>query len=186
LRPDAIPERQIGHTSSVATVVQPELGACEGFRVESSRGLLGWVEETWLGSAGEAAALAIRTTDGRDGLLLSEDVEAVARESELVVMREEGRLLELDLPRLQAPATDGLVAIWRTTGEPLDPPEPPGILQRALLAIRPWRLAPPPRRAAERPLWQLLVLLYTAVVLIVGLVIGLSFLIALLVTGNAV
>ena len=32
----------------MATVVRYVLAGCEGFRVESSQGLLGWVEETWL------------------------------------------------------------------------------------------------------------------------------------------
>jgi hypothetical protein len=152
---------------------------CEGFRVESPLGLLGWVEETWLGSGQEPTALAIRTVDGRDGLLLAEDVEVVALESEFLTMRAGARLLELDLPRVETTSSNGLSASWRTTGEPLEPPpEPPGAVDRALLAIRPWRLAPPPRPAAERPLWQIVTLMYAALAVIVGVVIGVAFLAA--------
>jgi hypothetical protein len=169
----------------MATVVRHTLAGCEGFRVESSQGLLGWVEETWLGSAGEPAALAVRTIDGRDGLLLAEDAESVLPESELLVMRPESRLLELDLPRIEA-SSDGLAASWRTTGELLEPPDPPGALDRALLSIRPWRLAPPRRAGADPSFWQALVGLYVALAVIVGVMIGLCFLIARLVTGSAV
>jgi heme/copper-type cytochrome/quinol oxidase subunit 2 len=57
---------------------------------------------------------------------------------------------------------------------------------RALLALRPWRLAPPPEPLPERPLWQLVAVLYISLALIVAFVIGLAFLVARLVTGNAV
>src|SRR5438445_2744151 len=167
----------------MATIVRDEVAGCEGFRLEGPQGLLGWVEETWLGSSGEPVALAIRTIDGRDGLLLAEDVELVDREAEFLGMRGEARLLELDVPRVDTASSNALSASWRTTGAPLDPlPEPPGAVDRALLAIRPWRLAPPPRPGAERPLWQQVVVLYTSLALIVLLVIGLCFLIARLVT----
>ena len=137
----------------MATVVRHALLGCDGFRVESQLGLLGWVEETWFGPSREPAALALRTLDGRRGLLLAEDVEAVVSESELVVMRRAGRLLELDVPRVSiwsADATASLTASWHTTGRTLEPPSPPGPVQRALLAVRPWRLAPPPKPEAER------------------------------------
>ena len=169
----------------MATVVRHVLAGCEGFRVESPQGLLGWVEETWLGEADEPVALAVRTIDGRDGLLLTEDVESVLRESELLAIRPQSRLLELDLPRIEA-SSNGLTASWRTTGELLELPDPPGALDRALLAIRPWRLAPPRRAGADPPFWQALIGLYLALAVIVGVVIGLCFLIARLVTGNAV
>jgi hypothetical protein len=170
----------------MATVVQDRLAHCEGFRVESGNGLLGWVEETWLGTGGEPAALAVRMIDGRDCLLLAEDAETVVPESELVTMRAGTQLLELEPPRVDTASTNGLSASWRTTGEVLEPPEPPGVVERALLAFRPWRLAPPPRPEAERPLWVSLVVLYSALTLIVGLVIALCFLIAWLATGSAV
>ena len=171
----------------MATVVRSDLAGCEGFRLESSEGLLGWIEETWLNASNEPVAFAIRTVDGREGLLLAEDVDSVTRDFEFLTMRGEARLLELDLPRVETASSNGLSASWRTTGEPLDPPpHPPGTFDRALLAIRPWRLAPPPVPGAERPLGQQLVVLYTAVTLIVLLVIGLSFLVARLVTGSAI
>jgi len=169
----------------VATIERenPLLG-CEGFRVESPLGMLGWVEETWLGPAGEAAALAVRTIDGRDGLLLVEDVDAARYENEVVLIRSEGRLLELDVPRLESTGKDSaaLTASWRTTGEVLDPPPPPGMFRHALLALRPWRLAPPPRPGAESSIWQLVAALYTALAVIVGLIIVVAFLVAKLAT----
>ena len=106
-------------------------------------------------------------------------------ESEFLVIRPESRLLELDLPRIEA-SSNGLTASWRTTGELLEPPDPPGALDRALLSIRPWRLAPPRRAGADPPFLQALVGLYVALAVIVGVMIGLCFLIARLVTGNAV
>ena len=166
----------------MALVTRHELKGCEGFRVEARNGLLGWVEEPWLGADGEPAALALRMIDGRDGLLLSDDVETVMPENELVVTRGDARLLELEAPRLEAPSKNGLSASWRTTGEILEPPEPPGAIDRALLAIRPWRLAPPPAAESERPLWQQLTVLYTSLTLVVGLITALAFLAAHLAT----
>ena len=171
----------------MATVVRPELTGCEGFRLESPEGLLGWVEETWLGAGDEPVALAIRTVDGRDGLLLTEDVATVAPDSELLTMRAGARLLELELPHVveTASSNGGLAASWRTTGRPLEPPpEPPGAVDRALLAIRPWRLAPPPLPAAERPLWQQVAILYSALTLIVVGMIAVAFIVAWIATGN--
>jgi hypothetical protein len=170
----------------MATVVRHGLLGCEGFRLESLDGLLGWVEETWLGPSGEPVALAIRTVDGRDGLLLADDVRLIDGEGEALTMRSEARLLELGMPRVETASSNGLVASWRTTGAPLDPPpEPPGPVDRALLAIRPWRLAPPPRPGIERPMWLQVAVLYTSLALIVLTVIALCFLIAWLATGSA-
>ena len=168
-------------------VVRDRLRGCDGFRLESADGLLGWVEETWLGPAGEPSALAVRTIDGRRGLLLSEAVEAVLPESERIVVQGDPRLLELDVPHVELASTDGAAVIsasWTTTGETLEPPAPPGPLQRAMLALRPWRLAPPPSPGAERPLWQLVALLYAVLALIVVLVITFAFLAAHLATGS--
>jgi hypothetical protein len=128
----------------------------------------------------------MRMIDGRDCLVLAEDVETVVRENELVTMRAGARLLELDLPRVDTASANGLSASWRTTGHVLEPPEPPGAAARFRLAFRPWRLAPPPRPESERPLWVNLVVLYTALTLIVGFVIGLCFLVAWLATGSAI
>jgi hypothetical protein len=169
----------------MATVVRNELAGCEGFRLESPQGLAGWVEETWLGAADEAVALVIRLIDGRDGLLLAEDVETVMRENERLTLRSGARLLELELPHVQTSSADGMSAWWRTTGVPLELPERPDVVSRALLAIRPWRLAPPPRPWSERPAWVTVLALYIAIALIVALLIGLDFLVAKLVTGSA-
>jgi hypothetical protein len=166
----------MGHTNSVATVQRHDLLGCDGFRLESPVGLLGWVEETWLGSSGDPAALALRTLDGRRALLLAEHVDRVLPESEVVLMHRDGRLLELGVPRLEAQPADGSVsASWRTTGEVLEAPQPPGLWRQAMLALRPWRLSPPPVPEAERPLWQLVVVLYMALGVLVGLVITIAF-----------
>jgi hypothetical protein len=171
----------------VATAVRHDLLGCDGFRVESRRGLVGWVEEAWLGASNEPSALALRTLDGRRGLLLAEEVEFVARERELVHMAGDGRLLELDVPGFESASVDGrhiVTASWHTTGLTLDPPQPPGPVQRALLSVRPWRLAAPPQPMSERPFWQIVVVLYACLAVIVGLVIGLSFLAARIFAGN--
>jgi hypothetical protein len=171
----------------MATVLRHELAGCEGFRLESPQGLIGWVEETWLDASSEPVALAIRTVDGRDGLLRAEDVGLLDPDSELLEMRADARLLELDAPRIETDSSNGLAASWRTTGSPLEPlPEPPGTVDRALLAIRPWRLAPPPRPGIERPLWLQISVLYGALMLVVLLVIGLCFLVARIATGHAI
>ena len=162
----------------MATVVREGLLGCDGFRLESPKGLVGWIEETWLGPGDQPAAFAVRTTDGREALLLAEDVASVSVESELLLMRSGARLLELDVPRVNVPVGNGLSASWRTTGRVLDPPDPPGLGARALLAFRPWRLAPQSRPEAERPFWVTLVLVYAALTVIVGLLIGLDFLAA--------
>jgi hypothetical protein len=169
----------------MATVIRQDLLGLDGFRVEARNGLIGWVEEAWLGPGDQPAAFAIRLTDGRDGLLLAEDVLSVARESELVVMQPEARLLELDVPRLE-PTSNGPAASWHTTGSILEPPPPPGLAARLLLPLRPWRLTGPRRPQVERPLWVTLVGLYTALAVIVGVVIGICFLAAWLATGSAV
>lgn len=171
----------------MATVVRRELAGCEGFRLDSPEGLIGWVEETWLDASGEPVALAIRTVDGRDGLLLAEDVDHLDPDSEQLDMRAGASLLELEAPRVEAASSNGLAASWRTTGTPLEPqPEPPGAVDRALLAIRPWRLAPPPRPGIERPMWLQIAVLYSALAVIVVVVIGVCFLIAWAATGSAI
>ncbi len=162
---------------------------CDGFRVESAKGLIGWIEETWLGPANESTALALRMLDGRRGLLVIDDVEAVASERELIVVRSEARVLELDVPRIVAVAGDGrsparVSASWTTTGELLELPPPPRALQRLLLTLRPWRLASPSVGEVERPLWQLIGLLYASIALLVVLLIAACFLAAYLVAGT--
>lgn len=53
----------------------------DGFLVESSAGDLGSIEEVWIDETGDADTVAVRTADGRHGLLLDEDELAVDRES---------------------------------------------------------------------------------------------------------
>jgi hypothetical protein len=139
------------------------LTECDGFRVEAAHGLLGWVEETWLGLDGEPAALAVRTIDGQRGLLLAADIVSVLGEQETVAVEPGARLLELGAPRLDG--APPLHASWSTTGATIEPPVPPGLIRRAMLARRPWRLAPPagPR---ELPIWQIGLLLYAGIVLL--------------------
>ena len=134
----------------MATVVRHELAGCEGFRLESVHGVAGWVEETWLGAADEPVALVIRLIDGRDGLLLAEDVETVIRENERLTMRSGARLLELELPHVEASSNGVMSASWRTTGAPLELPERPDVVSRALLAI----LLRSGRGGKRRPVWS--------------------------------
>jgi hypothetical protein len=172
----------------MATVPRERLVDCDGFRVESAEGLLGWVEETWLGRDREPAALAVRTVDGRRALLLADELERAVPESGFVVAHQDARLLELDVPRVELGRSAGtpvVAASWSTTGETLEAPAPPGVLARALLALRPWRLAPPPRSDAERPILQLVAILYTVVTVLVALVIALAFLVAWIAAGRA-
>ena len=118
----------------MAIVVPDRLLGCDGFRVESPEGLLGWIEETWFGPSREPTALAIRTIDGRRGLLVAGEIETVVLERELVVMRRGGRLLELDVPQVDTASVDGtpiVIASWQTTGKVLESPLPPGPVRRA-------------------------------------------------------
>ena len=159
----------------MATLPQQRLGVCDGFRVESPQGLLGWVEETWLGPDGEAAAFAARTLDGQRGLLLAGDIVSVLGDEETVVLRSGSRLLELGAPRLDNASP--LHASWSTTGATIEPPVPPGLLRRAALGRRPWRLAPP-AKARERPLWQVAALLYAGIIVLAALFMLAAFAIA--------
>ena len=49
------------------------LRGCDGFKVETAEGLIGWVEEPWLGPDGEPAGLALRLVepDTEDVLLVA-------------------------------------------------------------------------------------------------------------------
>src|SRR2546423_15711936 len=106
------------------------MAAVDGFRAESRNGLLGWVEETWLGDEDEADALALRLVDGRRGLVLAADVEAVVPQREYVSGRSGARNLELRTPHVVRGAVDGGpprgAAPWPTTREVVEPAEAPG------------------------------------------------------------
>jgi hypothetical protein len=159
----------------VATIPRQRPAECDGFRVEAPRGLLGWVEETWLGRDSEPAALAVRTLDGQRGLLRAEDVVSVLGDEETVVVRPDARLLELGAPQLDGKGP--LHASWSTTGATIEPPAPPGPLRRAVLARRTWRLAPP-AEPRERPVWQVAVLLYAGIAVLAALMMVAAFAVA--------
>ena len=161
----------------MATVTRERLRGCDGFRVETPGGLVGWVEETWLGQAAEPAALAVRALDGRRALLFADDVEAVLEDRETVVLRREPTLLELEAPRIDGTGSR-VTASWSTTGAVLEPPRKPAFLRRVVLGRRPWRLGPPPRPWVERPLWQVIALLYAGIILLAALVMTLAFSVA--------
>ena len=181
--------RRIGKKAAIAAVVERRAN-CDGFRVESPHGLVGWVEETWREATGESTALAVRTIDGRRGLLLVQDIETVLDESEEVIVGSHGVLLELVAPMIEAIVDDGggssvASASWQTTGAILELPPAPGALRQGMLMLRPWRLAPPPR-ATERPVWQTIGLLYTVIGVLIAVEIALAFLVAYLIAGRAV
>lgn len=172
----------------MAVVARHALSRCEGFRVESTQGVHGWVEETWLGAADEPAALAVRMVDGRDGLLLAEDIGSLDRDRHLLTMRAGARLLELDPPRIDTGSPNGISASWSTTGELSEPPVSRGAFERMLIALGRRRLVPPPPRSEpdrDRPTWVTLLLLFATIAFIVCLLIGLDFLVAWLATGSA-
>lgn len=160
----------------MATVERHTLIDCDGFCVESADGPIGWVEENWLGPDDEPAALALRLLDGRRGLLLFDDIESVTVEREDVRIRDGARVLELGAPHLVRDGT----ASWETTGAVVEPSPAAGLLPQTLLELRPWRL-----RADRRGEFRPLAILLSAIALLIGLEIGLAFLIAYLVTGRA-
>ncbi len=169
-----------------ATLREDVLRASDGFRVETPRGKLGVVEEVWVGEDGSPQALAVRTIDGRHALLLTEEIAAVHPDEEQIVV-EEPTLLELEAPRLDGDRGNGsrahLSASWATTGDVLPLPEPP---TRLHLPFANTRLdAAAPNVFVERPLWQMVAILYGSVALLVVLLIGVTFLVAALVGGHA-
>jgi hypothetical protein len=164
----------------------PRLHDTDGFLVESPAGDLGWVEEVWLGDGGEPKAVAVRTADGRHGLLLDEDVVNVDREQRWVVVPEEPKLLELDAPRVAAESSSrgALAASWATTGAALTvTPRPHHLWHVPYRPAEPTR--PRPRRRPERPVWQGIALLLATIAFLVAFTITLAYTIADLVTGGA-
>ncbi len=165
-----------GYEYAVATLTTTRgLHDALDFVVESADGAVGRVEEIWLGAGEEPQAVAVRMKDGSRALLLEEDVLAVDRERRWVVARPGADLLELELPRLASRDGDGhLAASWSTTGTVLHPHE------RA-----PVPMGRRSRLTTDRPLWQVVAILYTAVGFVVVLVVALVFVIARLVVGSA-
>jgi hypothetical protein len=159
----------------------------DGFLVESSAGDLGWIEEVWVDETGDADAVAVRTADGRHGLLLDEDVLTVDRESRWVVVSPDTTFLELDTPHVTRRAHDGTARFessWATTGGVLEVAPRPRHLWH--VPYRPEEpVQPARRRRAERPLWQGIAALLLLIALLVVVTIALAYLIAGLVTGAA-
>jgi hypothetical protein len=161
------------------------LDGTEGYVVESTEGDLGWVEEVWVGDANEPDALAVRTSEGRHGLLSGKDVLAVDHEYHWVVVRPEPVLLELDSPRMltggEGDAGGRVAASWSTTG----------MVFRVTPRRRPWRIPFRRRRSAsasadrEPRLWRSVAVLLSSIALLVVVVATLAFLVARLVTGAA-
>ena len=148
----------------------------EGFDVDSGDGAIGRVEEIWLGAGEEPRALAVRMTDGSRALLFDDEVVAVDREHESVVVGPHPELLELDAPRLEL--TGGRpAASWATTGVVIhrEPCSMPAVMQ----AFR--RQVP---NMDERPLWQVVTALYGAVALIVVFVVALVFVASWIAVGH--
>src|SRR5438067_1569882 len=153
-----------------------ELRDTEDYAVETPAGAIGRVEEIWLGPAGEPRALAVKTSEGGHALLLDEDVLTVDREHRWVVVGEHPELLELAAPQLVS--RDGRVAAqWTTTGAVVHP-EPPVRLAGFQQAVQ--RHLP---HLAGRPLWQLILALYTGVTFIVLFAVALVFVVSWFVTG---
>jgi hypothetical protein len=142
----------------------------DGYMVESPHGDVGEVEEVWLDHE-DPCALAGRFKDGRRALLLSRDVVAVDREHRWVVVPAEAQLLELDAPRLRA--GEAPAASWSTTGNVV------AIAPRADKDIAVPANAEP-SGIAERPLWEMIAILYVGLLVIVAFVTALAFTVALL------
>jgi hypothetical protein len=159
----------------MATVARHALLDCDGFCVETAVGVVGWVEEPWLGPDDEPSALALHLVDGRRALLLAEDVETIVPEREHVRARTGARMLELGAPHLVGEGA----ASWETTGALVEPADRRRVGPRAILELRPWRLRP------ARSEWRPLAVMFPALAVIIAFEIALAFAIAYLVTGRA-
>jgi hypothetical protein len=167
-----------GNNRSMATVA--ELESCDGFTVEAPGGCLGWVEETWLDSAGHPGAFAVRTPDGQRALLLAEAVQAVDPDAQEMFVGPATELLALEAPRI-ASADATIAATWRASdshlapvvaGAHAEPEEPALAAARTATAHR------------ERPLWQTVAFALGCLATLVAFEIGLAYGIAYLVTGQ--
>lgn len=173
----------------MGTVVHENLRLerCDGYRVESPHGEIGLVEEIWLDPDGEEArAIAVRTPEGRHGLILADEVAAVDAEQEWVVVGPEATLLELEPPRLAVdPGTKArrLLAVWETSGGALPEP-PPRALPFPLRLLHP-RIRSAEPRTDEEPVWRAALVLYALLGLVLAVFIGVVFLIPYVLTGHA-
>ncbi len=140
------------------------------------------MEEVWLGDRNEPRALAVCTGDGRRGLILANDVLAVDRDNEWVVVRTQPELLELSSPRL-ALVDDGTVsASWGTTGQTIvpEPARLPKSVRRHAAHIADASMV-----RTEPPMWKTLATLYVGIAVLGAVMLTLAFVIAKLVTGAA-
>lgn len=158
-----------------------ELETCDGFIVEAPAGCIGWVEETWLDADGRPAAAAVRTPDGRRGLLLLDTVLAADPDAQELIVGGDTTLLELEAPRI---AHDGgaVSATWRASAEPMAP-EAAGAAHAAPIAAA-LTAARASTARQERPLWQTIVFALTCLVVFVGGETGLLYGITYLVSGR--
>lgn len=168
----------------MAAQIESNLGNCDGFEVLTPRGFIGWVEETWLDHRENPTAFALRFSDGRRGLLIAEAVEDCIRERRSLLVSSDVRVLELEPPHIDA--NGALAATWRPTGEAIELPEPPGPVHHAVIdrLHRPV-VQTPPTRPAERPLWEILAVLYSCLALLALTLVGVDFLVAYIATGRA-
>jgi hypothetical protein len=162
------------------------LAACDGFAVDGPDGRIGVVEEVWLGPGQGVRALAVRTFDGRHGLVPVESVAAVDRHYEVVFIRPASRLLELKPPRVSRDQLPAISAMWETTGTEL-----------SLAPVRDLRIGSSDRagdsarerraaRPAEKPIWVTFLTLVFWLSVIIATVITVDFVVAKIVTGQAV
>ena len=147
-----------------ARLPSAQLGITSQMATVTLRGTEDYVVETPLGAIGrveavEDGALAVLTNQGRHALLRDADVITIDREHRWVVVGEH--------PALRA-----------ANGEVVHP-EPVDPLRRFRPLLQ--RHAP---HVSDRPLWQLVTILYGALALIVAGGVGLVFLIAWLATGS--
>ncbi len=155
----------------MASVTKHVLAGSDGYRVLSADEQLGWVEELWLGAADEPVAAVVRLADERRGLVVAEDVAAIAPTERSLTLAPDARLIRLDPPHVEQ-QTDGLSsATWRATGELLQLPVEAATTDEQTA-----------RR--ERPVWMTIATLYFVLGGIVCLVIGLDILLAYLVAGS--
>jgi hypothetical protein len=162
----------------MASVARPALAAADAYRVLAASGRVGTVEEIWFSPTEEALALVVRLLDDRRGLLLAADVAGVSPEDRSLTIAADARLLRLDPPHLEEGDADGLpAASWRASGEALELPARGRLVRRAARAVE-------PARRGERPLWRTILLMVTGLAVVVGVLIGLDFLFAYVVSGG--
>jgi hypothetical protein len=80
------------------------LRGCDGFKVETADGLIGWVEEPWLGPHGEPAGLALRLVDGGHGFVRADDVRLIDPDTEDVQLVTGASTRELEAEAEVAPS----------------------------------------------------------------------------------